>query len=218
MVCLSRISPIRMQSGACRRAFFSATSKLLVSLPTSRWLTMDFLLVKMNSTGSSSVRMWPDFCSLRRSSMAESEVDLPEPVAPTMRIRPRFCMMISFRISGNPSESIAGMLPGMKRTTTAGEPFWRKALMRKLPTPSREKAVFSSISSSYSLTWRSVRTSYSNCCTVSGVIMVWLTGTDWPLILMLIGEPTDRKMSDAFLSAITWNRRFIADMCSSASR
>src|SRR5688572_501681 len=29
---------------------------------------------------------------------------------------------------------------------------------------------------------------------------------------MLIGEPTDRKMSDAFLSAMTWNNRFIADM------
>jgi hypothetical protein len=29
---------------------------------------------------------------------------------------------------------------------------------------------------------------------------------------MLIGEPTERKMSDAFLSAITWNRRFIADI------
>jgi hypothetical protein len=30
--------------------------------------------------------------------------------------------------------------------------------------------------------------------------------------LMLIGAPTDRKMSEAFLSAMTWNRRFIADM------
>jgi hypothetical protein len=29
---------------------------------------------------------------------------------------------------------------------------------------------------------------------------------------MLIGDPTERKMSDAFLSAITWNKRFIADM------
>jgi hypothetical protein len=30
-----------------------------------------------------------------------------------------------------------------------------------------------------------------------------LTGTALPLILMLIGEPTDRKMSDAFLSDIS---------------
>jgi hypothetical protein len=30
--------------------------------------------------------------------------------------------------------------------------------------------------------------------------------------LMLIGAPTDMKMSDAFLSAMIWNSRFIADM------
>ncbi len=136
MVCLSRISPIRMTSGAWRSAFFSATSKALVSVPTSRWFTIDFLFWKMNSTGSSRVRMWPDLRSLRKSSIEESEVDLPEPVAPTIRIRPRFCMITSFRISGSPRESIAGIEPGMKRTTTAGEPFCRKALMRKAPTPS----------------------------------------------------------------------------------
>src|SRR6185503_3574214 len=34
-----------------------------------------------------------------------------------------------------------------------------------------------------------------------------------PLSLMLIGEPTDRKMSDAFLSAMIWNSLFIADIC-----
>jgi len=111
-----------MQSGACRNAFFSAVSKLLVSVPTSRWLTIDFLFLKMNSTGSSSVRMWPDFCSLRRSSIADSDVDLPEPVAPTIRIRPRFCMMISLSTSGSPSVSNFGTSPGMKRTTTAAIP------------------------------------------------------------------------------------------------
>jgi hypothetical protein len=29
---------------------------------------------------------------------------------------------------------------------------------------------------------------------------------------MLIGEPTDIKISEAFFSAISWNRRFIADI------
>jgi hypothetical protein len=37
-------------------------------------------------------------------------------------------------------------------------------------------------------------------------------GRETPLILMLMGEPTDRKISEAFLSAINWNRRFIADI------
>src|SRR6267143_5825834 len=84
--------------------------------------------------------------------------------------------------------------------------------MRKAPTPWIATAVFSSISSSYSRAWRSVSTSYSSCLTVSEVMMVWLTGMATPLILMLIGAPTERKMSDAFLSAMTWNSSFIADM------
>src|SRR6185295_12822359 len=54
-----------------------------------------------------------------------------------------------------------------------------------------------------------------SCFTLSAVIIVWLTGTAWPLILMLIGAPTEMKMSDAFLSAMIWNRRFIADIPSS---
>ncbi len=136
MVCLSRISPIRMQSGAWRNAFFRAISKLLVSEPTSRWLTMDFLFLKMNSTGSSSVRMWPDFCSLRRSSIAARDVDFPEPVAPTIRIRPRFARIRSLSTSGRPRVSNLGTSPGMKRITTAGVPFCRKALIRNAPTPS----------------------------------------------------------------------------------
>ena len=88
-------------------------SNALVSVPTSRWFTIDFLFWKMYSTGSSSVRMWPDLRSLRKSSIAASEVDLPEPVAPTIRIRPRLPMMTSFSTSGTPSESIDGTVPGM---------------------------------------------------------------------------------------------------------
>ena len=102
-----------MQSGACRSAFLSATSNALVSVPTSRWFTIDFLFTKMNSTGSSSVRIWPDLRSLRKSSIAASEVDLPAPVAPTIRISPRFCMITSFSTSGRPSESSGGIDPGI---------------------------------------------------------------------------------------------------------
>ncbi len=47
---------------------------------------------------------------------------------------------------------------------------------------------------------------------VSVSITCWFTGTATPLILMLIGEETERKISDAFFSDINWNRRFIADM------
>src|SRR5258707_4293372 len=46
----------------------------------------------------------------------------------------------------------------------------------------------------------------------------WLMGMAWPLILILMGEPTDRKMSEAFFSAISWNSRFIVDMGTSPLR
>ncbi len=81
----------------------------LVSLPTSRWLTTDFLLVNRNSTGSSMVRMWPDTCSLRWSIIEASVVLLPAPVAPTISSSPRFSMIRSPRIIGTDSEAKGGM-------------------------------------------------------------------------------------------------------------
>ena len=59
MVSRSRISPIRMTSGAWRSVFFSAVSQPSVSMPTSRCVTMQFLCGCTNSTGSSMVMMWP---------------------------------------------------------------------------------------------------------------------------------------------------------------
>ena len=90
-------------------ALRSASWKALVSLPTSRWLTIDFLCVKTYSTGSSIVRMWPGLRSLRKSSIEASVVDLPEPVAPTTRIRPRFSMISAESTCGRLSESSVGM-------------------------------------------------------------------------------------------------------------
>ena len=61
----SRISPIRITSGACRRVFLSAASQESVSTPTSRCVIMQFLCGCTNSTGSSMVTMWPWLFSLR---------------------------------------------------------------------------------------------------------------------------------------------------------
>ena len=47
-------------------------------------------------------------------------------------------------------------------------------------------------------------------------MVVWFTGMAMPLILMLIGAPTEMKMSEAFLSAMIWNSRFIADIVQSS--
>lgn len=40
---------------------------------------------------------------------------------------------------------------------------------------------------------------------VSGSITRWLIGTVVPWILIAIGAPAEMKMSEAFLSAMTWN-------------
>ena len=40
IVSRSRISPTRIVSGSSRSAYLSAVAKLFVSVPTSRWLTM----------------------------------------------------------------------------------------------------------------------------------------------------------------------------------
>ena len=65
MVSASRISPIKITSGAWRKVFFKAISQLSVSMPTSRCITTQFLCGCTNSTGSSMVMMWPYECSLR---------------------------------------------------------------------------------------------------------------------------------------------------------
>ena len=89
MVSRSRISPTRMTSGSWRRALFSACPKLMVSTPTSRWFTIERLSRMRNSIGSSIVMMWQVSVALMWSIIAASVVDLPEPVVPVTRMRPR---------------------------------------------------------------------------------------------------------------------------------
>ena len=73
----------------------------------------------MNSIGSSMVRMCPLAFLLRWSSIEASVVDLPAPVAPTIRISPRFSMTRCFRMEGSCSESRSGISGLMKRITAA---------------------------------------------------------------------------------------------------
>ncbi len=102
IVSRSRISPMRITSGSCRRAERRATGKPLVSLPTSRWLTTQRLCVCRNSIGSSMVTMWSDRVSLISSMIAASVVDLPEPVGPVTRTNPRGLWQKVCRILGKP--------------------------------------------------------------------------------------------------------------------
>ena len=57
--------------------------------------------------------------SLRSSIMAASVVLLPEPVAPTTRIRPRFSMISSLSTGGRFRVDSLGISWAMKRITTA---------------------------------------------------------------------------------------------------
>ena len=57
IVSRSRISPIRMTSGACRSVFFSAISHDSVSTPTSRCVTTQLRCSCTYSMGSSMVMM-----------------------------------------------------------------------------------------------------------------------------------------------------------------
>jgi hypothetical protein len=162
-----------------------------VSRPTSRWLTIDFLFENRNSIGSSMVRMWPVTCWLRHSIIDASVVLLPVPVAPTIRIRPRFSSTSLDISGGTPSESSAGIWCGMQRNTAAIEPRCLKAERRKLPTPEMPMPTFSS----------PVSSSSSSCCGVSSSasrVRVWpvvSTWSDscriWPSILIRIGVLAD---------------------------
>ena len=155
MVSASRISPIRITSGASRIAFLSALWKLCVSSPTSRWLTSDFLCLCRYSIGSSMVRMCPETLELRWSIIEASVVDLPEPVEPTISTSPRGAMMMSLSTCGSCSSSIDGITLRIERITMPISPRCLNTLTRKRPESCSDSAMFSSRSRSNTGTWPS---------------------------------------------------------------
>ena len=99
----SRISPMRMTSGYWRNTRRIARLNDTVSIPTSRWLTIDLRSVWRYSIGSSMVTMCLAFVSLIWSMIAASVVDFPEPVVPVSRTSPRSSSARSLIAGGNPS-------------------------------------------------------------------------------------------------------------------
>ena len=134
----SRISPMRMTSGSWRRTRRSARLNEPVSMPTSRWLMIDFLSSWRNSIGSSTVTMWRRRVELMWSIIAASVVDLPEPVVPVSSTIPRSSSASSRMTGGSESSLIVLIDTGMARTTSETEPRWRKALQRKRASPGIE--------------------------------------------------------------------------------
>ena len=99
------------------------------------------------------------------------------------------------------------MTGGMNRITAETVPRCMKALNRKLPTSCTGNAKFSSLVSSSSRNWASLRRSARRLMIACGCNRSWLIGTHTPLILIVTGDPELRKRSDAFFSDIRLNKR-----------
>src|SRR5438105_3433368 len=76
-----------------------------------------FLSRCRNSMGSSMVIKWSARVALMRSMIAASVVDLPEPVVPVTRIRPRCSSQILLTTEGRFSSSLVRIFVGMTRST-----------------------------------------------------------------------------------------------------
>lgn len=109
-VSLSRISHTKIMSGSSRRDHLSALANDRVSCPISLCEMRHFCGVKINSIGSSTVIMFSVLFSLICSSIAMSEVLLPDPVAPVTRnshfFALRMCFLMESAISANMRSSI----------------------------------------------------------------------------------------------------------------
>src|SRR5512139_2830789 len=202
MVSRSRISPIRMTSGAWRRVFFSAENQLSVSMPTSRWVMIDFLCSCTYSIGSSIVMMWSAAFSLRCPTIAASEVDLPVPVPPTKITRPRLIIATSRRIGGRFSSSIFGILVLMVRITMPTRPCCTKALTRKRPISGGLIAKLDSLVASKSFHCRSFMIERASSLVCAGVRLWFDTGVILPSTLMAGGNPAVMNKSEAFFASI----------------
>ena len=133
-------------------------------------------------------------------------VDLPEPVEPTTRISPSFSMMTSFRTGGSLSESNVGTSGLTKRITIATVFFWRKMLTRKLPRSPPLGAKFISYLGFEFLDLRLGHQLVADFLDLLRRRAIWLLiGITVPLILIWIGAPAVKNMSEACLSAISLN-------------
>ena len=73
--------------------------------------------------------------ALIRSTIDASEVDLPEPVGPVTRTKPRGLRVNSSSTAGSPSSSRLLISCGMRRKAALIAPRWKKQLTRNRATP-----------------------------------------------------------------------------------
>ena len=78
--------------------------------------------------------MWSSRSELITSTIAASVVDLPEPVGPVTRMKPRGLRVKSRSTSGTRSEPRSGIWWGTRRKAALIAPRWKKVLTRNRAT------------------------------------------------------------------------------------
>src|SRR5688572_8836870 len=171
---------------------------------------IDFLSRCRNSIGSSMVMMCSVRWALMKSIMAASVVDLPDPVVPVHRIRPRCSPQILSSTTGRPSSRTVRILTGMTRRTRPTVPRCWKTLQRNRPRPGTEYAMSISRLSLNFCFWRLLM--MENAMAMVSSCMrrfVSTSGSSSPLMRSTGCEPTFRWRSDALRSDAIFRRSFM---------
>src|ERR1700693_6155962 len=162
------------------------------------------------SIGSSMVMMCSERSELMRSIMAASVVDLPEPVVPVVRIKPRCSSQTVERMRGSSSSSMVRIFVGMTRRTMPTLPRCWKTLTRKRPSPATPYAMSSSAVSLNFCFWRLVIMLKAMESISSGVMRgTSLSGFRMPSTRRYGWLPTFRCKSEARLSTARRKRSSI---------
>src|SRR5215475_12837987 len=147
--------------------------------------------------GSSMVIMCSSRSLLILSSIAASVVDLPEPVGPVTKIKPRGLSQSAFTTGGRPKASKPLISQGMVRNTAPTAPRWLKTLPRKRARFFNPNEKSSSRFSSKRCFCASVKTLYASDLVSAAVSGGISSGRKWPctrtrgalLVVMCRSEP-----------------------------
>src|SRR5881275_2219073 len=196
-VSISRISPIRITSGACRSTWRSAALNESVSFPTSRCEMLDRLSRCRNSIGSSIVMMFTRRLVLMWLIIAASAVDLPDPVTPVTNTSPRGRSPISSSTGGRFKSRMVLTSYGIDRNANATVPRCWYTLVRNRPTPGTPIAKSASLCSANSLTCRGVMICSASDFNSSGLSGAVSSESSSPFTRIVAGRPTLSNRSDA---------------------
>src|SRR5947207_5403160 len=194
---ISRISPIRITSGACRSTWRKAALNDRVSFPTSRCEMLARLSRCRNSIGSSIVMMLTRRFVLMWLIIAASAVDFPDPVTPVTSTSPRGRRPISSSTGGRFRSWIVLTSYGMARKANATVPRCWYTLVRNRPTPGTPIAKSASLCSANSLTCRGVMICSASDFNSSGLSGAVSSDSNSPFTRTVAGRPTLSSRSDA---------------------